>query len=811
MRKFRWFMTLGALPLLGDAAFAACSFAPGSGDDAYVCDSGIAASLSDTSGDNSLLMPTDGTGSITGNVTFGAGRDRVQIDSGTIAGNVGQGGGIDTFVMNGGQIQSLTQGDGLDTFLMSGGRIVGAFEDGDYAIMTGGRIGRVNMKLDDNLFDMSGGSIDGNLVAGFGNDTILLSNGNIGGNISLSGGADNVTISGGEVGGDVLLSFGSDRFIWKDGGVIRGSVQTGPDDDQALLINLDETHLATTRLIDGGDGNDHLIFDTSSPENGARYVGWETVSLNSGSALTLNDTLLLGDTNRGTGVLNIDSSSQLLSHSGAVAPLAAGQHATLNNAGLVDLSGGSDAQGRLTLTGDYIGLNGVLRLNSVLASDAAHSDRLIVSEGSVSGTTTLQVNNLNGVGAQTAQNGIQVVEATAGATSSADAFRLGSSLSAGAYEYYLFKGGVTAGSENSWYLRSSVIAPVTTAEPGEAPPALSVPVAAPGTPALPTAIAGESIPLYRAEVPLYAAASRSAALLPRLTLSTFHERQGEQNLLNETGPIAAGWARTVGDQLRQRWSGTVTPSLDGDLRGYQVGHDLYAVLDNDGYRHHLGLYLGHARLTGDISGFALGFTDIHVGDVRLDGDSIGAYWTLVGPQRWYLDGVLQYTDLDGRTRSDRGVTLDLNGHTITGSLESGYPLPLNSRWVVEPQAQLIVQSVSLHSANDGISRISYDNQHDISARVGARLKGHFQAGRVPVQPYLRSNIWQSFGGRDSVSFDAADAIKTDHKSTWMDVGAGLSAQPSPSLSVYASLDYGYNLDSRQQEQVSANLGLRVRW
>ena len=45
----------------------------------------------------------------------------------------------------------------------------------------------------------------------------------------------------------------------------------------------------------------------------------------------------------------------------------------------------------------------------------------------------------------------------------------------------------------------------------------------------------------------------------------------------------------------------------------------------------------------------------------------------------------------------------------------------------------------------------------------------------------------------------------------MDVGAGLSAQPSPSLSVYASLDYGYNLDSRQQEQVSANLGLRVRW
>lgn len=49
--------------------------------------------------------------------------------------------------------------------------------DGDRAIMTGGRIGRVNMKLDDNLFGMSGGIIDRNLVTGFGNDPIVLSAG----------------------------------------------------------------------------------------------------------------------------------------------------------------------------------------------------------------------------------------------------------------------------------------------------------------------------------------------------------------------------------------------------------------------------------------------------------------------------------------------------------------------------------------------------------------------------------------------------------------------------------------------------------
>ena len=58
---------------------------------------------------------------------------------------------------------------------------------------------RLDMKLDNNLFDMSGGTIDGNLVAGFGNDTIILSDGLIGGNISVSGGTDKVTITGGAV------------------------------------------------------------------------------------------------------------------------------------------------------------------------------------------------------------------------------------------------------------------------------------------------------------------------------------------------------------------------------------------------------------------------------------------------------------------------------------------------------------------------------------------------------------------------------------------------------------------------------------
>src|SRR5688572_21927492 len=131
------------------AAMAACTLVPTAGNDTYVCDSGTSPGLTDLSGDNSLTMPANGSGVITGDVTFGTGVDSIVINAnGVIDGDVEQGSEADSFVMNGGRILSLAQGDGLDTFEMNGGTIVDAFEDGDIAKMTGGTIGRVDMKLD---------------------------------------------------------------------------------------------------------------------------------------------------------------------------------------------------------------------------------------------------------------------------------------------------------------------------------------------------------------------------------------------------------------------------------------------------------------------------------------------------------------------------------------------------------------------------------------------------------------------------------------------------------------------------------------
>ncbi len=292
-------------------AAAACVFVPTVGDDLFVCDSGASVGgLTDLGGNNTLSLPDAGTGTVSGNVVFGAGRDTIDMRSGTIAGavdqgagadlftisggtvtgNVQQGLGIDDFRMTGGVIQSLSQGDSLDTFFMSAGRIITFFEDGDRAVMTGGRIGRVDMKLDNNLFDMSGGTIDGNLVTGFGNDTIILSDGLIGGNISVSGGTDRVTVTGGAVGGNVLMSFGADTFTWDGGGKILGAVDLGPDNDTATLRNLDAAGLVSVR-VDGGLGVDRLTFNGVATGGIARFQNWETVLATNGTKLTFDGNL----------------------------------------------------------------------------------------------------------------------------------------------------------------------------------------------------------------------------------------------------------------------------------------------------------------------------------------------------------------------------------------------------------------------------------------------------------------------------------------------------------------------------------------
>jgi autotransporter family porin len=300
------------------------------------------------------------TGTIVGNgpptagvplaVLFGGGNDILNMQAGAITGHVEQGAGSDTLTLTSGTIQSLNQGGDLDTATVEGGRIVGAFNDGDFFTMTGGRIGSVDLGVANNVMRMSGGTIDGNVNADQDNDLLELSGtGMIGGRVDFGNGNNTISVTGGSIGNGIITGVGVDTFNWSNAGTIASAINLGRGDDVATLTNLTSAIMAPMTLLSGDSGTDTLTFNNTEATGVGRFTNWEAVNLTNGSRLTLDGNLVLGDAGSAspapavpatlTGALSIDARSTLFAGGGvnpAILPSATGQLVTVNNTGTID-------------------------------------------------------------------------------------------------------------------------------------------------------------------------------------------------------------------------------------------------------------------------------------------------------------------------------------------------------------------------------------------------------------------------------------------------------------------------------------------
>jgi hypothetical protein len=263
------------------------------------------------------------------------------------------------------------------------------------------------------------------------------------------------TIEGGN-GRAIYTDTGNDTLNWSAGTII-GFVRLGTGHDTATLTGLTDTNLAGVPLFAGGNVSSVLNFDNTQASGLSRFTNWSTINATNGSQLTLdNNGLTLGNSGTLTGALSIDSTSTLFAGGlgdPAITPAVSGQLVTVSNAGTIDLTnGGTSTNDALVVNGNYVGLNGKLLLQSVLNGDGSPSDKLVIVQGTGSGKTTLGITNVGGIGAATVTDGIMVVQTTDGATTTASAFTLPKPLVAGAYTYYLFKGGVSAGTADNWYV-----------------------------------------------------------------------------------------------------------------------------------------------------------------------------------------------------------------------------------------------------------------------------------------------------------------------------------------------------------------------
>lgn len=168
------------------------------------------------------------------------------------------------------------------------------------------------------------------------------------------------------------------------------------------------------------------------------------------------------------------------------------------------------------------------------------------------------------------------------------------------------------------------------------------------------------------------------------------------------------------------------------------------------------------------------------------------------------------TFFDGDVASNRGIGVDIEGSGFTASLEGGYPVPIVDNWVLEPQAQIIWQHLSLDDQNDGVSKVSFDTDEGFTGRLGVRLQGDIETSAGRLQPYLKANIWHEFDGTDNVLF-GAEPIGTELGGTSLEIGGGVVAAVNDNVSVFAVADYAFDIGGEKQRIFEGNVGLRVKW
>jgi outer membrane autotransporter protein len=663
--------------------------------------------------------------------------------------------------------------------------------------------------------NLAGGTVSSTqafgVLGGDGNITVRNAGAITGGNgtsIQLGNGNNIIEMTAGQLNGAVVTGSGADQFTWSGGG-IAGAIGLGAGGDTAILRNLTDAQLATTPVIDGGAGTDRIVFDNTILTGFTRFTNWENVDLTNGTRLTLDGGgVSLGDAVTRTGALTIDATSTLLAGNGVnptIRAFVAGQLVTVTNAGTIDLTnGGSVAANTLTVAGNYIGAGGTLRLNTVLGTDGSPSDRLVIAGAgaSASGSTGIAVANAGGGGAATVGDGIAVVQAAGGATTTAGSFSLSGLAVAGAYQYMLVRGGVGGANPDNWYLRSALLVPVAGAgvqAVPEQPQPLPLPAPAPD--------GFRVVQLIRPEVAVHSVVPDLTRTLGLLALGTFHERRGDQSLL-DTAPAA--WGRAFGQHGKEQYQGGVRPDFSGTFAGFQTGFDVWRFDTSDTVRHLVGVSVGHARVTGGVSGFVLGVEGAHAGTIDLGATSLGGYWTMLGSQGWYVDTVVQGDFIDGTPHSDRNIGARISGANFLASVEAGLPVALGAGLAIEPQAQFIYQRLGLNGTQDGLSSIGFAPSDVVNGRIGVRLTGTFGSGEAVWKPYLKSDVWWRTAGADDVAFGTNVLSTLRNAGPAVEVGGGVSGRLSRFVSVYGEASYRTAVDN-SLTIYKGNVGLRATW
>jgi len=492
---------------------------------------------------------------------------------------------------------------------------------------------------------------------------------------------------------------------------------------------------------------------------------------------------------------------------------------SLDNAGAIKFGGAGGTQ--LTITGDYKGSGGLVYMNAELGDDSSKTDMMTVA-GNTSGSTTIDVENRGGSGAQTV-NGIKLIDVSG---TSEGTFTLGNGfttkdgqqaiLTSSAYAYTLQKGDASGSNTKDWYLVSQY----TRNNPdGPNPPDCDDPNGCSNNPGGPSRFS-PAAPVYTS----YAASMQALNQLP-----TLQQRRGDR-YLSKRGSLRSSsdagetddraiWARIEGAHNR----------LEPNTTAGHVQQDINTVImqagvDGQFYEDENGRLI--AGITGQYGNgrakTSSEFDDtLGGGQLNTQGWGLGGTITWYGNDGFYVDAQAQATwyktDLSFGG-GKKGLSNDNNGFGYTLSVEAGQRFGIDDHWSLTPQAQLMFSSVDFDTFSDNYgATVSNSDGNSLNGRLGiaANYADSWQGadGRaVNANVYGIANLYQEFLGGTSINYGGT-RMKDDQDRTWAGVGfGGTYAWADDKYSIYGEGTLNTSLTHfADSYAVKGNVGFRVNW
>jgi len=445
----------------------------------------------------------------------------------------------------------------------------------------------------------------------------------------------------------------------------------------------------------------------------------------------------------------------------------------------------------VTVAGNYEGNGGLLRMRSQLGDDSSPGDLLHVM-GDTSGDTRIAVDALDGAGGQT-QEGIQLVRVDG---ASHGDFDLAGRAVAGAYEYFLHKGSISAPDDGGWYLRSTREPdPIVEPETGTPEPEGGF-VDIPEPETAPEPVVGER--LLRPEVGTYRANQTAA-------LEMFQGGPGAGEDEERTGARQHVWARfdrrhtafNAGSQL-------TTTSSTSELT---IGADLFHDPDTDA---HVGIMASTGRAdtrgTSNLTHYSA--------RGRVRGSAGGIYGGFRADVGTYLRGWAQYGHFNQRVEGDALRPERYGTGVLTASLEGGHrwrhALTRDTDTYIEPQAEILMSRLrgGKHIEANG-THVAAQNANGATARLGVRTAARWNTPNGHVaSPYFAANWLRRLGRLDATTF-SQEAFTAGVPRNSYALKLGVALLRSTGWSAWTDVETRFG--AQRYRRVTGSIGIRKSW